>query len=248
MTHRTTLSTLAVLFAIALLGTAAWFWLHRGASELVAPPSASASAPPVDSVAEAASAIQPPAFAPARPSALFPVESAASGVPAAGQDLASLLAGLIGSKAVEAFIQTADFPRRFVATVDNLGRSQAPPSVWPVKPTSGRFLIDDRDGKVVINPTNAERYDALLKMMDAIDLHQAVSLYTQFYPTLQLAYQEIGYPKRYFNDRFVEVIDQLLATPEPMAPLQVHLTEIKGPLVSTRPWVRYEFADRKSVV
>jgi len=31
-------------------------------------------------------------------------------------------------------------------------------------------------------------------------------------PQLQQAYEDIGYPNRYFNDRLVDVIDQLLAT------------------------------------
>ena len=36
---------------------------------------------------------------------------------------------------------------------------------------------------------------------------------------------------------------ELLATPEPAGPLAVRLTEVKGPIESDRPWVRYEFAD-----
>ena len=32
-----------------------------------------------------------------------------------------------------------DFARRFVATVDNLGREQAPARLWPVNPAAGRF-------------------------------------------------------------------------------------------------------------
>ena len=48
---------------------------------------------------------------------------------------------------------------------------------------------------------------------------------------------------RYFNDRLVEVIDLLLATPEPAEPPRLRLTEVKGPIAPERPWVRYEFAD-----
>ncbi len=64
------------------------------------------------------------------------------------------------------------------------------------------------------------------------------------YPQLQKTYEELGYPGRYFNDRVVEVIDHLLATPEPPAagPL-MQLTEVKGSVPSTQPWLRYEFAD-----
>jgi len=35
----------------------------------------------------------------------------------------------------------------------------------------------------------------------------------------------------------------LLAAPVPEEPVEVRLTEVKGPVPSTQPWVRYEFAD-----
>ena len=43
----------------------------------------------------------------------------------------------------------------------------------------------------------------------------------RFYPLLQRAYEELGYPGRYFNDCVVEVIDNLLATPKVAAPVKV---------------------------
>ena len=42
----------------------------------------------------------------------------------------------------------------------------------------------------------------------------------------------MGYPNGYFNDRLVEVIDNLLATPDP-----------KGPIALVRPNVMYTYAD-----
>src|SRR5690606_41131650 len=47
----------------------------------------------------------------------------------------------------------------------------------------------------------------------------------------------------YFNDRLVQVLDLLIATPVHDEPLAVTLVEVKGPVRSLRPWVRYEFAD-----
>ena len=38
-------------------------------------------------------------------------------------------------------------------------------------------------------------------------------MYKQYYPLFQQAYVDLGYPEGYFNDRLVEVIDHLLATP-----------------------------------
>ena len=57
------------------------------------------------------------------------------------------------------------------------------------------------------------------------------------------AWRDLGLGNRYLNDRAIEVVDLLLATPEPERPPRVHLTEVKGPIPSTRPWVRYEFVD-----
>jgi hypothetical protein len=70
-----------------------------------------------------------------------------------------------------------------------------------------------------------------------------VDLYVRLYPLLQKAYEELGFPGRYFNDRVMAVIDLLLSTPETEMPLKLRLTEVKGPIASLRPWVRYEFAD-----
>ena len=38
------------------------------------------------------------------------------------------------------------------------------------------------------------------------------------YPLFQRAYVELGYPKAYFNDRLIAVIDHLLAAPSPAQP------------------------------
>jgi hypothetical protein len=57
-------------------------------------------------------------------------------------------------------------------------------------------------------------------------------LYRRFFPLFQKAYVELGYPQGYFNDRVIEVVDHLLATPEP-----------EGPLMLVRPHVLYEYAD-----
>jgi len=59
-----------------------------------------------------------------------------------------------------------------------------------------------------------------------------VAVYRRFYPLFQQAYVELGYPKGYFNDRLVEVVDHLLAAPE-----------IDGSIALVQPRVLYQFAD-----
>jgi hypothetical protein len=69
-------------------------------------------------------------------------------------------------------------------------------------------------------------------MATTADLDELYATYRQFYPLLQQAYVNLGYPDGYFNDRLVEVIDHLLATPTPsQTPVLV------------RPHVLYEYED-----
>ena len=70
--------------------------------------------------------------------------------------------------------------------------------------------------------------------MEAVDAKQLVDAYVRFYPLFQQAYRDLGYPDGHFNDRLVDAIDSLLATPD-------H----KGQLAVVQPKIFYEFADRE---
>ena len=136
-----------------------------------------------------------------------------------------------------------DFVRRFVVTVDNLGREHAAPRLWPVQPTPGRFQVIERDGRRYANPDNAARYTPLVLLAEQVDARAAVALYGRMLPLLQQAYEELGYPGQRFHTRLMTVIDQLLATPTAPELIALTLVEVKGEVPSERPWVRYEFAD-----
>jgi hypothetical protein len=229
----------AAMVALALAGAGAWWWWQGR----VAPPAAIAPAAPEPAAAASAPALTAPVDAGAS-AVRHPIDVPAAAAPqAAPLDLEAALAALFGRKAVLSMFQLQDFPRRFVATVDNLGRTHAPASVWPINPAGGRFIVERQGDAEVISADNGLRYTPDVLLLEAVDLRQAVALYARLYPQLQQAYEDIGYPNRYFNDRLVDVIDQLLATPEVSGPLKVHLPEIKGPVRPERPWVLYEFDD-----
>jgi hypothetical protein len=179
---------------------------------------------------------------PAEPAIRHPVHvSAAPALSAAG--LARALADVVGRDAMAALIEVDDFPRRFAATIDNLGRPHAPRLIWPVAPAADRFQVDETAGGPVIGVENAARYAPYVMLAVALDARRAVDLYVRMYPMLQAAYEELGYPDRYFNDRLIAVLDELLATPYVEQPVKLQLVEVKGPVPSLRPWVRYEFED-----
>jgi hypothetical protein len=228
-------AVLAVVVAVAVLLGAAGYMLWRQRAPAPAAPSPA-------TVAEAPVA----APTPAPPTIRHPIEAAdaaASSAPGGADPLLSALLDLLGQPTVTAMVLTDDFARRVVATVDNLGRPHAPSRLWPVVPAPGRFTVERVGSGEQIAPINTRRYDALVQLATGVDAERAAATYKRIYPRLQRAYEELGYPKRYFNDRLVEVIDLLLATPEPEEPLAVRLIEVKGPIEPERPWVRYEFAD-----
>jgi len=150
---------------------------------------------------------------------------------------------LVGREQALSFLDLNDFARRIVATVDNLGRGHAASRLWPVAPAPVRFLVVEKGGRETIAGGNADRYDAFVRFATAIDSGAGVALYVRMYPLLQQAYEDLGYPGKQFNNRLVAVIDQLLQTPEPEAPIEVTLLRVKGPLAEKRPWLRYEYAD-----
>jgi hypothetical protein len=188
-------------------------------------------------------ALQADAPAPTTESPIeYPLEPSAA--PAlTGEALRRALADLLGGDKAASFLQLDEFPRRVAATVDNLGRAHAPAQMWPVDPAPDRFSVDERGEAPVISADNASRYTPFVLVAEAIDARRAVDLYVRLYPLLQKAYEQLGFPNAYFNDRVMAVIDLLLSTPETEMPLKLRLTEVKGPIASLRPWVRYEFAD-----
>lgn len=219
-------------FALGLLGVAAFLWWRQAPEQAAPRPAAPAVAP------------QERAAAASAPPVLYSIEPVPTAEPpAAPLDVQAALTDLFGRKAVLSVFQLDDFARRLVATVDNLGRQHAPPSLWPVNPVAGRFLVDKTGAGSFISPDNGLRYTPFVLLVETVDLRKVDAVYRQLYPQLQRAYESIGFPNRYFNDRLIEVIDQLLATPESEAPLAVRLPEIKGPLQPERPWVLYEFDD-----
>lgn len=223
---------IAAIAALGLIGAGAWLLWQRPApspATSVTPPVDVVPAPVPDTPAASESAVKHPIDVPVAASAPLDAEAA--------------LTDLFGRKAALSLFQLQDLPRRLVATVDNLGRSHAPASLWPVNPVGGRFLVERHDGFEVISADNGLRYTPYLLLIESVDLRRLVALYRGLYPLLQQAYEDLGYPKRYFNDRLVEVIDLLLATPEVSWPVKVRLPTVKGPAQPERPWIMYEFDD-----
>jgi hypothetical protein len=146
--------------------------------------------------------------------------------------IAGLLTNFFGSEALEQIFHLKYIVPLIVATVDNLPREQLALKIIPVKPAAGKFRTIGEAESLSIGPDNYSRYVRYITLAKAVDSEALVAAYVQYYPLFQEAFQELGYPSRYFNDRLVEVIDHLLATPDIDEPILLH-----------KPKVVYQYSD-----
>lgn len=168
---------------------------------------------------------------PAHPLAAAPEEKPLPALDASDASIREALATAAGPSAIERLLFEG-FIRNVVATIDNLPREHYAARLNPVKAAAGLPKTSGKGEHLVLDPGNAQRYAPAMKAFEAVDAGAVVDVYKRYYPLFQQAYVELGYPNGYFNDRLVEVIDHLLATPE-----------VKGPIPLVQPKVLYEFAD-----
>ena len=96
----------------------------------------------------------------------------------------------------------------------------------------GLFITEGSEDDKTISPKNAARYLAYVRIAELIDAQKLVEVYVRLYPLFQEAYEELGYPKKYFNDRLLVVLDHLLAAPD-----------LNEPVKLVQPNVFYVYAD-----
>ncbi len=144
------------------------------------------------------------------------------------------LTGLLGKPAVAKFLVPHEIVRDIVVTVDNLPRKKVAAELRPVQPTTGDTAVDTQAGQTVLSDQNYARYAPVMQVVSAMDPKALAAIYFRLYPLFQQAYENLGYPGKYFNDRMVLAIDSLLATPD-----------VPGPIYLVRPKVFYQFSDPK---
>ena len=132
-------------------------------------------------------------------SSVLPSSAPLPGLAQSDAYVQAALVDLLGRVPVLTFLQTDAWVRRVVATVDNLAREHAPTTVWPVHPTPGRFSTRGQPGSETIHPDNGQRYTPWVLFVEAVDVAQAVKLYVHLYPLFQQAYEELGFPGKYFR-------------------------------------------------
>lgn len=225
------LKVLFVILLVALAAGAAWYFRDELLPQQAAPVVALPDPAPADAAADIGPRhpVAPYEAAQDRPVELTPLP------PLDDSDSYFLLALVdIFGAAIEPFLAQDAVIDRFVATIDNLPRDHVAEKIRPIGRLSDPFRADTngKDEPIYLSPENYQRYDPLVSRVTSADIDGIVDAYRRFYPLLQESYERLGYPNAYFNDRVIEVVDHLLATPN-----------VEGPIELVRPHVLYEFAD-----
>ena len=165
----------------------------------------------------------------------LPTSDSAQAMPSldtSGPAVQSALSELIGKESVQRFIVTDDLVRHVVVTVDNLTQQKVAERLRPIQRTPGAFAVTGSDEQWTLDVANFERYRPMVQIVQNLDTPQLIAIYSRYYPLFQEAYENLGHPPQHFNDRLIEVLDVLLATPD-----------VQSPIALAQPGVLYEFAD-----
>ncbi|MFI4889789.1 MAG: DUF3014 domain-containing protein [Steroidobacterales bacterium] len=215
---------------IVACGLGLWYYLESGGKSgtnttgSADTSSSAATSPPAE-----------PAVAhplPAVPGTVAGAGAAAPDIEHSDAELQAALPAAIGAAAVKDYLEPEDMIRRIVVTVDNIPRQKIPVDHRPVRKVGGLFHAEGDELHATLDERNYARYQPYVAVIRNLDVTALMRIYVRVYPLLQHAYQDLGYPKGYFNDRLVEATDVLLAAPQ-----------VTGPIDLVRPNVMYEFAD-----
>jgi hypothetical protein len=214
----------AAAVVVVIIGIAAYY---RYSAQPTAPEKVQATPPPPPPPVTNADngGIQHPVPSGAESSPLPPLNQS-------DQAVRDSLVGVLGAKPVDQFLMQENIVRHIVVTIDNMPRKKVAVDLRPVKPTPGEAIVSNQGDTSTLSTANFVRYAPFVHLVETTDPKTIAAVYFHLYPLFQQAYEDLGYPGRFFNDRLVEVIDLMLAAPEP-----------QGPIELVQPKVFYQFAD-----
>lgn len=209
---------IGAIVVIVIVALAAWWYFSRmpgldftrhGPAPSAPAAASTAPAPIQHPISEAQTGPAPASTAP-----LPPLENS-------DDTVARALAGIPGAEGLARLLLAHGLVPHIVATVDALPRKSIGSSILPMRTPSGSFMVKQAGGQTVIDPDDYKRYAPYMQIVKTVDARTLVTWYVHWYPLFQQAYQQLGYPHGYFNDRLMAAIDNLLAAPNARMPVAV---------------------------
>ena len=216
------------LLLVILFAGVGWYALTQKSEpvqELIIPNAPPALPPNVVQVPETISEEAEPIFQ-LEPDEV-PQEVVAEPLPALNQSdpqFDQSLAEILGADAVKEYVVQSDVISRLVPMLDSLSSRQVPPLLNPVKSVGGEMLVNSVGDQYILSPDNYARYDDYVALLQKTDSEDLLMLYQFYQPLFQQAWTDNG-NEGSFTQRIVEVIDELLMTPDVPQPVYVSKPE-----------------------
>lgn len=126
--------------------------------------------------------------------------------------------------------------RRFVVVVDNLAVGNSPTRELEFMAPREKFsAVTNKTGQWFTSPKSFSRYNHMANLFNSLHVESCLVLLQRWYPLLQEAYVELGYPEREFREVLQMAVDELLATPtlkeNPALVQRTGRYEYKDPLI-----------------
>jgi hypothetical protein len=205
----------AAIVLIVLVGAGVWLVRRAMQPEMASPPTAEMPTPATGGSAAA------PIRHPIAQAQAAPASASTAPLPALEQsddDVLAALQRLAGDSELSLLLVRPQIINRIVASIDAMPGRSLGGIMMPARPPKGAFVTGETDAQTVIGEANAARYAPYMAIVEQVDPQALVAWYVHAYPLFQQAYEHLGYPHGYFNDRLITVIDDLLAAPEPATP------------------------------
>lgn len=135
---------------------------------------------------------------------------------------------------LDVWLRTDDLMRRIASYLDGLARGSMLSKIFSLSNPQGEFTTHQQGDIIWLNAGNYERYNNTLAVIMALDMQQIAGVFHLVRPLLESAFAELGYKPRQMDGIILRSLDNILATPVIVEPLQL-----------VRESVTYKFADPK---
>ncbi|MCS5587131.1 MAG: DUF3014 domain-containing protein [Porticoccaceae bacterium] len=130
------------------------------------------------------------------------------------------------------WLEPEDLIRRSASYIDGLARGSILGKIFALNAPEGKFTTHQQGDVIWLNAGNYERYNSTVAILMSLDMQQMAQTFHSIRPLLERAFAELGYKPRQMDGIILQTIDNILAAPVIVEPLQL-----------TRESVTYKFAD-----
>jgi len=189
--------------------TGSWPSEEEPAPSVTTPPPAPPPAPVVTEIEELAS--DPPSPAPPPPA---PVEELLPQLEESDDAVRDAVGDIPLGTAGQQYLMPGNIIERSASLIYLMAQGDVPYKLLPVSRPKAAFSVSDDGTQVITDPASFERYDALTRWLESLDLESLSSSLEWFIPLFREAWSYYGEDPAAFDMAVVMTLDLVISAPE----------------------------------